>query len=244
MSRATLLSALLALANCTPAEEPPPAGASLPVVRTDGGVEMVRIPEGDFDMGSARGRDVEQPVHKVHLDEFLMDRTEVTQEQYEKFKLPNPSRYKGPSLPVEMIPWTKAALYCNVRSKAEGLDPCYNEDTAECDFSKNGYRLPTEAEWEYACRAGTKGEYSFGDGRRAGDYAWFADNAQKKTHPVGQKKPNPWGLYDMHGNVAEWCNDMFGKDSYKSSAAANPGALRRATCTSCAAAPGKGAPRS
>ena len=222
MSRATLLSALLALANCTPAEEPPPAGASLPVVRTEGGVEMVRIPEGDFDMGSARGRDVEQPVHKVHLDEFLMDRTEVTQEQYEKFKLPNPSRYKGPSLPVEMIPWTKAALYCNVRSKAEGLDPCYNEDTAECDFSKNGYRLPTEAEWEYACRAGTKGEYSFGDGRRAGDYAWFADNAQKKTHPVGQKKPNPWGLYDMHGNVAEWCNDMFGKDSYKSSAAANP----------------------
>jgi acetoin utilization deacetylase AcuC-like enzyme/formylglycine-generating enzyme required for sulfatase activity len=222
MNRASLLTALLALAACTPPEEPPPAGASLPVLKTDGGVEMVRIPEGDFEMGSAHGRDVEQPVHKVHLGEFLMDRTEVTQEQYEKFRLPNPSRFKGPSLPVEMITWTKAALYCNVRSKAEGLEPCYNEDTAECDFSKNGYRLPTEAEWEYACRAGTKSDCSFGDGRRAGDYAWFADNSQKKTHPVGQKKPNPWGLFDMHGNVAEWCNDMFGKDYYQSSLPANP----------------------
>jgi acetoin utilization deacetylase AcuC-like enzyme/formylglycine-generating enzyme required for sulfatase activity len=222
MRRAAVLSALLALVSCTPAEEPAPSGASLPILKTDGGVEMVRIPDGDFEMGSPRGRDVEQPVHKVHLDAFLMDRTEVTQEQYEKFKLPNPSRFKGPSLPVEMITWTKAALYCNLRSKAEGLEPCYNEDTADCDFAKSGYRLPTEAEWEYACRAGTKTDCSFGDPRRAGDYAWFADNAQKKTHPVGQKKPNPWGLYDMHGNVAEWCNDMFGKEYYHSSASANP----------------------
>src|SRR6185295_7613325 len=184
MRRAVLLfAALLALEACTPAEEPPAAGAALPVVKTDGGVEMV--PE--------RGRDVEQPVHKVHIDEFLMDRTEVTQEQYEKFKLPNPSRFKGPTLPVEMIPWTKAALFCNVRSKAEGLELCYNEDTAECDFSKNGYRLPTEAEWEYACRAGTKVDYSFGPSGKASECAWYADNAQKKTHPVGQKKPNPWG---------------------------------------------------
>jgi acetoin utilization deacetylase AcuC-like enzyme/formylglycine-generating enzyme required for sulfatase activity len=223
MRRLTLLCAVLSLWACAPPEEPPPAGTPLPVVKTDGGVEMVRIPEGDFEMGSARGRDVEQPVHKVHIDEFLMDRTEVTQEQYEKYRLPNPSRFKGPNLPVEMIPWTKAALFCNIRSKAEGLDPCYNEDTAECDFSKNGYRLPTEAEWEYACRAGTTTDYPFGsDLRRAGEYAWFADNSDRKTHPVARKKPNPWGLYDMVGNVAEWCNDVFGKDYYKTSAPANP----------------------
>ncbi|HLY10660.1 MAG TPA: SUMF1/EgtB/PvdO family nonheme iron enzyme [Planctomycetota bacterium] len=223
MNRVLSIAGILALSACAPSEEAAVSVQPLPVVKTSGGVEMVLIPEGDFEMGSARGREEEKPVHRVHLEAFLMDRTEVTQEQYEKHKLPNPSRFKGPTQPVEMIPWTKAAIFCNVRSKAEGLDPCYNEDTAECDFTKPGYRLPTEAEWEYACRAGTKGDYSFGsESRRAGDYAWFADNSEKKTHPVAQKKPNAWGLYDMHGNVAEWCNDIFGKETYKTSLTANP----------------------
>jgi acetoin utilization deacetylase AcuC-like enzyme len=159
----------------------------------------------------------------VTVDAFLMDRTEVTQAMYDRIREPNPSRFKGPTNPVEMIPWTKAALYCNKRSKAEGLKPCYNEDTAECDFEADGYRLPTEAEWEYACRAGTTTDYSFGnDVKKLRQYGWSAENAGKKTHPVAEKSPNPWGLFDMHGNVGEWCNDVFAKDTYAKSSDKNP----------------------
>ena len=190
---------------------------------------MVVIPAGSFEMGNKRGRDDEKPVHSVWIDSFLMDKCEVTQAEYEKLgklddaPFPNPSHFRGPDLPVEQVTWPQAARFCNARSRFEGLQPCYNEDTAECDFDADGYRLPTEAEWEYACRAGTTGDYSFGsEARKLGDFAWFADNAGKKTHPVAQKRPNPWGLYDMHGNVAEWCQDVYDKDYYKSSPEKNP----------------------
>jgi len=194
-----------------------------PTITTKGGVEMVLIPAGSFQMGNARGQEDEKPVHTVSLDAFLMDKYEVTQAEFDKYQLPNPSHFKGPTLPVEQVTWVQAAVYCNARSKAEGLSPCYNEDTAACDFQADGYRLPTEAEWEYACRAGTDSEYSFSsDSRKLGEYGWFADNSNKKTHPVGEKKPNPWGLYDMHGNVAEWCNDIYDKSYYSNSPASNP----------------------
>jgi formylglycine-generating enzyme required for sulfatase activity len=198
-----------------------------PTIKTKSGVEMVVIPAGSFDMGSKHGREDERPVRKVWIDSFLMDKYEVTQAEFERLgkkeAMPNPSHFKGADLPVEQVNWPLAAVFCNARSRAEGLDPCYNEDTSECDFTKNGYRLPTEAEWEYACRAGTDSDYSFGnETRHLGDYGWFADNAGKKTHPVGQKKPNPWGLYDMHGNVAEWCHDMYDKIYYKSGPEKNP----------------------
>lgn len=212
---------LLTCLGCQKSETP------TSVVATKTGIDMVLIPAGYFNMGSQHGRDDEKPVHKVWLDAFLMDRHEVTQEAYEKLgtleAFPNPSHFKGATLPVEQIKWDQAARFCNARSRFEGLKPCYNEDTAECDFEADGYRLPTEAEWEYACRAGTETEYSFGgDARKLGDYGWSAENSGKKTHPIGQKRANPWGLVDMHGNVAEWCQDVFDATYYKTSPERNP----------------------
>ena len=177
---------------------PPNAGSSPRRSQTKSGVEMVLIPAGSFEMGSRHGPRTRSRCTRCWIDSFLMDRHEVTQAEYEKLgkieAFPNPSHFQGADLPVEQVTWPQAARFCNARSRLEGLKPCYNEDTGECDFEANGYRLPTEAEWEYACRAGTDSDYSFGsDARKLGDFAWFADNSAKKTHPVGQKKPNPVG---------------------------------------------------
>jgi formylglycine-generating enzyme required for sulfatase activity len=223
---ACLLLMPLAVWGCA---DPARDAKAPPTITTKSGVEMVLIPAGLFEMGSKHGRDEEQPAHQVWIDSFLMDKHEVTQAEYEKLgenadpPFANPSHFKGPDLPVEQVTWPQAAAFCNARSRLEGLKPCYNEDNGECDFDAEGYRLPTEAEWEYACRAGTSGAYSFGtEARQLGDFGWHADNSAKKTHPVGQKKANPWGLYDMHGNVAEWCQDAYDKEYYKSSPEKNP----------------------
>ncbi len=214
---ACIVAAPLVLLGCNTASED---AKRPPSITTKSGVEMVLIPAGTFDMGSDHGREEERPVHKVTVDAFLMDRYPVKQSEFtelgKKEAFPNTSHFKGDDLPVEMVSWPQAAVFCNARSRREGLKPCYDENTAKCDFEADGYRLPTEAEWEYACRAGTNTDYSFGnDTRRLGDYAWFADNAEKKTHPVGQQRPNPWGLCDMHGNVWQWCNDIYDKNYYK-----------------------------
>jgi formylglycine-generating enzyme required for sulfatase activity len=222
-----LMLAFLPGLGCKKAADPGNAVAKVPAaITTESNVEMVLIPAGSFEMGSRQGREDERPSHKVMIDAFLIDKYEVTQEEYEKLgaieAFPNPSHFKGAKLPVEQVKYLDAARFCNARSKLEGLEECY-DDSGVCHFDKNGYRLPTEAEWEYACRAGTDGDYSFGsETRYLGDYGWFADNAGKKTHPVGQKKPNHWGLYDMHGNVAEWCHDVYDKNYYQGSPQANP----------------------
>ena len=203
--------------------KPAPQAAAPESITTKSGIEMVLIPAGSFKMGSAAGKEDEKPVREVQLESFLMDCTEMTQAAFGKLVPVNGSHFKGPQRPVEMISWGDAALYCNLRSQEEGLEPCYDEQSGECNYKATGYRLPTEAEWEYACRAGTTGDYgSGGDARQLAQAAWFAENSSKRTEPVRQKKANPWGLYDMHGNVAEWCNDVYEKAYYKDAPTNNP----------------------
>jgi formylglycine-generating enzyme required for sulfatase activity len=219
--------ALFCLTACNQGPKTEPAAeAKSSVVRTittPGGLTMVLIPAGEFEMGDNNGDPDEKPAHEVQVSPFCMDTHEVTQKAYEALMQQNPSKSKGPDKPVDQVDWYHAVLFCNMRSLKEGLKPCYDTKTLACDFDANGYRLPTEAEWEYACRAGTRDKYSFGnDGAKLKNYAWFKANAGQATHPVGQKAPNPWGLYDMHGNVAEWCHDFYSETFYLQSPAKDP----------------------
>ena len=189
------------------------------------GVEMVFLPGGEFVMGDDRGNPDEGPAHRVKLSPFAMDKFEVTHAMFAKVQLPDPSHWQdSPRKPVERVRWRDAKQYCNERSLLEGLQPCYNEKTKDwdCNYSASGYRLPTEAEWEYACRMGNNASDDSGRSDKLRQRAWFGDDSDQRTHPVGQKKPNIFGLYDLQGNVAEWCEDVYAADYYKTSPAQDP----------------------
>ncbi len=205
---------------------PAPASQAKPQsVTTASGVPMIVVPTGLFQMGSDDYEVDEGPQHEVRISSFLMDQFEVTHDLFVKAQLPNPSRWQDDiRKPVERVRWREAKLYCNERSLMEGLTPCYDEAKPgwPCDFAANGYRLPTEAEWEYAARAGTGRLYSFGAPAKLKANGWFADNAGQRTHVVGTRRPNAWGLHDLYGNVSEWCQDVYEPDYYKRSPAADP----------------------
>lgn len=204
---------------------------------------MKSIPAGQFTMGSNFENDssnsqvggglftAEMVVHNVQVSSFWIDSVEVTQGAYEALMGANPAAFgmaqNNKMYPVERVSWYMAILYCNARSKQEGLDTVYSY-TAKTSYTVSGmttdfyrlenvviqynvvgYRLPTEAEWEYACRAGSDGYYVENTKDHLATYMWFNENSGGMTHSVAQKTPNAFGLYDMLGNVSEWCNDWF-----------------------------------
>lgn len=172
------------------------------------GMEFVLLPAGTFKMGSEDGEADERPVHQVKVSKpFYLGKYEVTQEQWQTIMGNNPSLFQGdPKRPVEQVSWNDVQEFIRRLNAKENVKI---------------YRLPTEAEWEYAVRAGTTTAYSFGDdASQLSLYGWCRDNSERQTHPVGQLRPNPWGLYDMHGNVWEWVFDWYGR--YRADATTDP----------------------
>ncbi len=186
------------------------------------GMKLAAIPFGSFKMGSPddeSGRfDNEGPQHEVQLTKgFHLGVSPVTQAEYQQVVgSNNPSHFTGDDRrPVENVSWFDAVEFCNRLSKREQLSPFYDIKGQEVRIiGGHGYRLPTEAEWEYACRAKTTTPWWFGpEESRLGEFAWYDQNSGGTTHPVGKKSANEWGLYDMHGNVWEWCQDWYGEYS-------------------------------
>ncbi|MCB5234349.1 MAG: formylglycine-generating enzyme family protein [Candidatus Cloacimonetes bacterium] len=190
---------------------------------------MVLVEGGTFMMGSGTDKGINfdgDIAHEVTLSSFLIAKYQVTQKEWQTVMGSNPSYFKGDNLPVENVSWYDAIEYCNKRSIKEGLTPCYSGsgDNISCNWNANGYRLPTEAEWEYAARGGVKSNgYKYaGSNTLNDDFAWHLENSGEKTHPMGQKSPNELGVYDMSGNVDEWCWDWYDDSYYSKSPKKDP----------------------
>ncbi len=181
--------------------------------KSKSGIELVSVQGGTFKMGSAYGEDDEEPVHTVTLDRFYLGKYEVSQSEWMSVMESNPSHWRGENLPVESVSWFDALEFCNRLSLREGLEPCYGNIGYQTSFnpSANGYRLPTEAEWEFAARGGNQSQgFHYAGSNYSDEVAWHNGNNNMQTHERGRKKPNELGLYDLSGNVWEWCSDWYG----------------------------------
>lgn len=180
-------------------------------------MRLMLLPAGSFWMGSVEnlGEEDESPRHRVTFSQpFYIGVCTVTQAQWIAVMGDNPSHFRGAQLPVDSVSW----------------EDCQRFFTRLAARTGRQFALPTEAQWEYACRAGTETKWNFGESENAApDHAWLRDNSSNTTHPVGQKPPNAWGLYDMHGNIAQWCADWYDKHTYDAGAVTDPTGPKTAT---------------
>lgn len=215
---------LSACGNAQPEDDPqlPPVVPPEPPTEQQG--DFILLNAGTFTMGSPVNepwREADEVQHTVTLDGFYLSKYEVTQADYQALTGRNPSSFSGANRPVEMVSWYDAVRYCNALSERDGLTPAYSINNEDVTWNKeaDGYRLPTEAEWEYACRAGTTTPFSTGGNITVEQSNWYSSypyiegegggTYRRQTVDVDNFEPNAWGFYNMHGNVSEWCWDYY-----------------------------------
>jgi len=231
-----LILAVAAVAGCGEARPTatavPPTATPRPTAEVSS-PEMVLVETGSFEMGDEYGVLDARPAHVVSITRsFYVGKYAVTFDEYDRFcdetvgqSRKDDNGWGRGRMPVIHVTWYDAVAYCNWLSEKEGFTPCYSGKgkVTNCDFAANGYRLPTEAEWEYAARGGHDSRgYRYAGSDDPGEVAWFGDNSGDRAHPVGQKQPNELGLYDMSGNLFEWCWDWYAEDYYSLSPASDP----------------------